>query len=230
MRAVRALLVLALLSAAALAGCGGSSGNGVASKSAREILAASTAAAEAASSVHIAGASAQGLLKLALDLQLSREAGHSQLDLLGTKFEVIRTGDTIYVKGSRRFYRQLGLDPTRIPTDTWVKVPNVTTRSAQLASLATLHQETRQLLTTTGAVTKGASTTIDGQPVIELKTNGRLYSGAIYVDTTGDPYPLQIVKKGRESSRITFSGWNEPISLSPPGQVVDITRLEHKGG
>jgi hypothetical protein len=225
-RIARALACMVLLGVAALVGCGGSSGNGVASKSAPQILAASTSAAANASSVHVAGESAQGRLKLAIDLRLSREGGHSKVSLLGTPFEVIRIGSTLYLKGGRAFYSQLGLDPAHIPQGTWVKASNDATQSGELASLADLRRETRQLLQTTGSVAKGPTTTIDGQPAIELKTSGRLYTGVIYVATSGQPYPLELERHGRETSHITLTDWNQGVTITPPVNTLDISQLD----
>ncbi len=69
------------------------------------------------------------------------------------------------------------------------------------------------MLSTSGNITKGASTTLAGQPVIELKTEGKLYKGRLYVKTTGEPYPVRLEKHGRETSLITFSAWND---TAPP--------------
>jgi hypothetical protein len=222
-------VVAVLVALAGFTGCGGSSGDGVASKSGAQILAASTAAAEHASSVHIVGESAQGRLKVALALELSREGGHSKVSLLGIPFEVIRADSALYVKGDRVFYRRLGLEPVRIPVGTWIKASGATAQSSQLASLATLRRETRQLLQATGSVTKGASSTVEGQPVIELKTSGRLYTGAIYVATTGQPYPVKLERHGRETSHMTFTHWNDPVALSAPTKAIEVSKLEAGG-
>jgi hypothetical protein len=227
-RTSRMLALAAVLVPALLVGCGGSSSNGVASKTPSEILAASRAAAEDASSVHIVGESAQGPLKLVIDMALSREAGHSRLNLLGSEFEVIRTGNTIYLKGSSHFYHQLGLDPAKVPANTWIKVTNTTSSSSGLASLANLRLETRQLLGSTGPVTKGANTSIGGQPAIELKTSGRLYTGAIYVATTGQPYPLKLERHGKETSHITMTSWNQPVSVSAPANSITVSQAGGK--
>jgi len=68
-------LVMALT---ALAGCGGSSsGNGVASKSPPEIIAAARAAADGASTVHVSGSTVTSGTPIALDLSLVAQVrGH----------------------------------------------------------------------------------------------------------------------------------------------------------
>ena len=69
-RIVTALVLCALAVALALAGCGGSSGNGIESKSASQILEATKAAASQAASVHIKGSIVTGGKPISLDMEL----------------------------------------------------------------------------------------------------------------------------------------------------------------
>jgi len=220
-RRPRARLVLAsALLSGLLAGCGGSSGNGVASKSTTEILAASRAAVQSASSVHVSGQSAQGPLKLTINLRLANSAGHAQVSVLGINFEVIRTGGTLYLKGGPAFYRQLGIT-TNVPPGAWIKVANPG-QAVGLTGYTELQSEVNRIATSANPPTKGAATTIDGEPVIELRTSGKLYSGRLYIATTGQPYPLALTKTGKETSDITFSGWDQPVTITAPTNTITI--------
>ena len=49
------------------------------------------------------------------------------------------------------------------------------------------------------------------------------------IAATGKPYPIQIIKQGRETGRTTFSGWNQPAALSAPPDAIALTTLEHRG-
>jgi hypothetical protein len=208
-----------------LAGCGGSSNNGVASKSAAEILAASKSAADSASSVHVAGKNSQGPLSITLNLDLASNGGRGQISVLGNAFELIRVGSTLYLKGNPAFYQRLGA-AAHPPPGTWLKAPS---KSGQLAQLAAFTEPTRELNTLLSTVgpAKGATTTINGQKAIELKESGKLYSGSLYVATTGKPYPIEIVKHGRETGQITFTGWNKPVSLTAPPSAIEISHEVH---
>lgn len=222
---------LALLTVAlALAGCGGSSDNGLASKSASEILAASKAAAHSASSVHIANKSSLGPLSLMLNVDLARPGGRGQVSVGELSFEVIRTGSTLYLKGNPAFEQSLrATTGLRAPHGEWLKVPINSARLAQLASVTDLSGELSRLLTRAGPISKGATTTVNGQQAIELKETTRLFSGSLYVATTGKPYPLQFVKSGRETGQTTFSGWNEPVSLTAPPNAIAGSQLGRGG-
>jgi hypothetical protein len=216
-------LALTLALAAVLGGCGGSSDNGVASKTASEILAASKSAAENASSVHVVSKSSQGPLTLTTNLQLSSNGGRGQISGLGLNFEVIRIGNTLYVKGSPAFQKRLA-GTTDLPPGSWLKAPANSGQLAQLAAFTNLPGELGRLLSSANPVTKGATTTINRQKTIELKQTGKIYTGQIYIATTGQPYPIQILKHGHETGQTTLTNWNQPITLTPPANTITISQ------
>ncbi len=213
----------------ALSGCG-SSDNGVSLKSGKEILAASKEAAQKASSVHVVGKSSQGPLTLAINLTLTDNGGRGHVSFLGLSFEAVRVGGTIYLKGSPAFYARVGAvlgKSLDVPTGTWLKGSAENGPLSQLAAFTDLSGELNRLLSTPGSVIKGASTTVKGQKVIELKEATKVYKGVLYVATTGKPYPVALVKNGgREKGRITFSEWDEPVSLTAPSPTMDVSTLK----
>ena len=198
---------------ATLPGCGSSSSpktNGIPERTATEAFEAAKQAAATASSVAIHGTSQAGGGRLRLDLQLNRRAGKGKITLLGTEFEVIRVGQALYVNGPRSLYAQLGIKK-QIPNGGWVKLP----AQNSLAALISLPGETTRIISAS-AVTKGTTTTVEGQPALELKTEGKLYKGRLYIKTTGQPYPIKLEKQGRETAQITFTGWDEPVTITAP--------------
>jgi hypothetical protein len=220
-RVTAAMTAAALLAAGVLAGCG-SSGNGVSAKEPKEILNASEAAIGKASSVTINSKSSVGPLSLSADLKLTRSGGgQATLNLVGIQFEVIRVGETVYLKGSPEFYRRLGV--TAPPSGTWLRGP-ATGRLGETAAFTNLTSQATRIISTGGMVTKGASTTVEGQPVIELKTEGKLYQGRLYIKTTGEPYPVKLEKSGRENSHTTFTNWNSTSPPTPPSATTPIAK------
>jgi len=212
---------LALLLAVALAGCGGSSGNGVTSKSPTEILAASKAGAVSATSVRVSSKNSQGPLLRTSNLELASNGGRAQVSAFGLAFELIRAGNTLYLRGTRAFYQRLGGSAAHVPQGAWLKAPaNGSVQLAQLAAFTDLSGELNRLLSTSGPTAKGATTTVNGQKAIELKETAKLFSRSLYVATTGKPYPIQLVNRGREAGLIRFSGWNEPVSLTAPPNAI----------
>lgn len=211
---------------AGLVGCGGSSDNGVASKSAREILAATRAAAQSASSVHVKSESGIGIAKLALDARLGKQQGHTRLSFAGLGVEEIRSGTTLYVKGNRPFNVRLeGQLGAKIPSGAWLQ--GAVDGSLPGTSLTDLAKEIPVILSVEGQLTKGPAITINGKPAVELKQRTQLFTSTLYVATTGQPYPLLLRKTGRETGETTFTSWNQPITVDPPANSIDITHLKH---
>ncbi len=210
-----------------LAGCGGSAGNGIASKTPTEILAASRAAATNATSVRVVSKVSQGPLTLAFNAQLASDGGRAQVSLTGFAFEVIRIGETVYLKGSPILYKRLGI-ALKVPQHRWLQAP-VSGQLGQLAAFTDLSGELNRLLPArNAALANGASTTLDGQHALGLNTTAKLFTGVLYVATTGKPYPIEFVKHGRETGQSTFSEWNKSITLKPPTNTVKLTQLERK--
>ena len=219
--------VLALAALATLAGCGGSSssGNGVTSKSANEILAATKAAASAATSVHVAGTLSSHGTPITLDMSLAAgKGGKGKLSENGLSFELIVVDETIYIKGSPAFYDHFGGSAAaQVFEGKWLKAPAGQGELASLASLANLGKILDQSLASTGTLAKGSTTTVNGQPAVELTDSTK--SGSLYVATTGAPYPVQIAKHGAETGKVSFSEWNKPVQLSPPANAIDLGKL-----
>ena len=220
--------------ALAVAGCGSSSsssssGNGVSSKSATEILAASKAAADSASSVHVAGTLTSNGTPITLNLSLaSGHGGRGQISEGNLSFNLIVIGDTIYIKGSPAFYSHFGgTAAAQLFQGKWLKAPVSGGELGSLAALTNFSQLLDQTLTGHGTLAKGATSTVAGQPVVELRDTS--HNGSLFVATSGKPYPIQIVKHGSETGHITFTGWNQPVSLSAPSGAIDLSQLQHAG-
>ncbi len=165
-----------------------------------------------------------------MNASLAKTASHAQISFLGIGFEAIRTGNTIYVKGNPAFDARLGsVLGIKIPPNTWLKGP-ATGTLAQAGAFTNINSELPLLLAGRGTVTKGATTKINGEPAIELKQAQKLYTGTLYVATTGQPYPILLRKTGRETGQTTFTAWNDPITVTPPTNATNINQLEHKTG
>jgi hypothetical protein len=226
---IRALPALALLALGlpALTGCGGSSsGNGVASKSANEIVSASKAAADEASSVHVSGSLVTSGAHVTLDLSLASGKGATgSLSENGKSFKLIMVGNTAYINASPAFYRQLGgAAAAQLLAGKWLKAPANTGEFAQLGQLASMSRLIDAVLSGHGKLAKGATTTIGGQSAIAVTDSSK--GGSLYVATTGQPYPLQISKTGSEGGKITFDRWNQPVSIKAPAKSIDVTELQ----
>jgi hypothetical protein len=218
-------------------GCGGSSSsssssssNGVADKSPADILAATKVAADAAKTVHVSGSIVSGGSPITLDMNLlAGKGGRGQLSESGLAFELIQVGKTVYIKGSPAFYKKIGgTAAAQLLQGKWLKAPASNSDFASLSQLTDLRQLVDQTLETHGSsLTKGGSSTIAGQKVVGItdKTKG----GTLYIATTGQPYPVQIVKTGSSGGKITFDRWNSSVTLAAPANAIDVAQLQHAG-
>lgn len=222
------VLVLAL---AVLAGCGGSSsGNNVASKSATEILTESKAAADSASSVHVSGAIRSGAAPVTIDLDLAAGKGaRGEISENGASFKLILVGGTAYISGSKAFYRSLGgAAAAQLLDGKWLKASATSGEFASFNSLGNMRQLIDTTLAAHGTLTKGATSTINGQQAIAITDTNK--TGTLYVATTGKPYPIAITKGGSENGKITFSNWNQPVTITAPPNSVDLSELKALAG
>ncbi|ADB51771.1 hypothetical protein [Conexibacter woesei] len=199
--------------------------NGVADKSADEVLAASLAAAKSASAMHVAGES-DGTT---IDLSLVKGEGASGSIAQGTnRFELLTVGDEIYLRGSDEFYRSLGGEAVvRLLAGKWLKVSAGDRQFGSFAAFTDMDKLLTEALRPEGTIEKGEVETVDGTEVVPL-TNGR--EGTLYVAATGDPFPVKITPGGARRGEIVFDGWNEPVELTAPTDAIDIEELSRAAG
>jgi hypothetical protein len=217
-----------LLLACAASACGGgssSSGNGVDSKSANAIVTSALSAIDNAKSAHISGrvVSAQSPIKLDLDL-VSGKGGKGSMSEGGLGFKIVVLNHEVYINGSPAFWKHFGgAAAAQVFQGKWLKAP-ASGQFASLAQLSDLHTLLGTVLSTHGKLTKTGTTKINGQSAVGVRdtTNG----GTLYVATTGQPYPLEILKGGTQGGRITLGNFNNSVSLTPPANAIDISKFK----
>jgi hypothetical protein len=220
-----AALALIALAVAACGSSGGGSSNGVASKSPDQIVADATSAVASANSVHVSGKVLSSGQNVTLDLSLvNGKGGKGSMSQNGLGFQIVAVGPEVYINGSSAFWSKFaGSTAAGLLSGKWLKAP----ATGQLSSLATLTDVSKlfnQLLSSHGTLAKGKSTTVQGQQVIPVNdtTNG----GTLYVATTGKAYPIEISKSGSEGGKLVFDHFNQPVSLTPPANAIDISQLK----
>ena len=230
-RCLHATAALCLLAVAfALAGCGGSSsGNGVESKSATQILEAAKTAAAQAKSVHIDGTIRSGGKPVSLDMQLlAGKGGKGKISQEGFTIQLIQVNGAVYINGSASFYDHVGGSAAaQLLQGKWLKAPANSGELASLAELTNLGKLIGTALAGHGTLAKGTTTTIEGQKAIAIDDTTK--GGTLYVATSGAPYPLEIAKSGAESGKVVLDGWNQPVTLSAPAGAIDIGKLQKAG-
>lgn len=222
-------LAVLLVAVGLLAGCGGSdkpASNGVAAKTADEIIADVDAATKEATSVYVHGSGTSDGTPIELDLHIVANEGGAGSVLVGElEFEMVRIGDQAYFKGGDDFWQQFGGDAAaELLRGRWLSASATTGDFASFTSLTDLAELFTALLGDHGALEKGEETTVGDAPAIGVtdKSDG----GILYVATTGKAYPLQVTGGPDNPGTIVFESWDEPYELTAPESPIDISKLK----
>lgn len=215
-----ALAVAALV----LTGCGSDKpkDNGVAAKSATDIVAAAKAAVKAKGSVHVVGTGSLEGAAMTFDARIRTkdDAGTGTLTVKGARIDLVRLGDKLYIKGDQAFFTAQGLPATLVSrvAGKWLVSA---AGSGPLADLGTFFS-LDELLKPEGTIEKGIRTTIHGRAVIEVKDTSQDNPGSLYVRTTGDPVVEQITSSGTDKATLDFTEYGVKVDVTAPAGAVDL--------
>lgn len=201
--------------------------NGIAEKSAEEILTAAQEAARAATAVRVSGE----IEEVRLDLSIVKgEGAIGSMSQAGAEFELVVNGDQVFVKGSDEFYDQLGGgQATEQLSGKWLQVPSTDDDFGSIAQFADMDRLLGEILDPSAdRLTKGETEDVDGTPAIGITAD----RGTLFVATEGEPLPLKLTGAADRPGEMTFSDWNEPAELTTPdpADVVDIAELQRGAG
>lgn len=203
--------------------------NGVAALPADDILIRARTALRTATAVRIRGVVEDGRERISLDIRYSGADASGVIGQRGQVLEFRRLGAVVYLKGDRRFWLANGGEAVaRLLAGAWLKVPMTDKELGDFTELTDLTKAAANLLPPAGTLTTGGRKVVGGVPAIGLDANA-LAGGALYVATTGKPYPLLIEAEPGSAgeNRLAFSeyGKRRPVTPPPAGQVIDSTAL-----
>jgi hypothetical protein len=193
--------------------------NGLASKSPREILAATAIALRGAKSVHMKGTTVDGHDVIGLDMTLARNAASGKMrgPVNGKMvlMQVISVGGRLYLRGPQLWQAVGGQAAARRIGSRWVITPQAGAPDVAFLSLSAF---AKQVLKPKGKVVKGKPAVIAGQPVITLIDSGD--RSVLYVAATGEPYPLRMAQAGGKR-HVDLAGYNVPVTIARPASALD---------
>jgi hypothetical protein len=221
--------VLALaVTAALLAGCGGSSRaakpNGEASKLPGRVLTDARAAAASATFAHVSGSVTSSGTPITLDLSMVRgEGAKGSMSTDDLQFDLVRIGDTAFIRGSDAFYEHFaGSGIAQLLHGKWIKAPITKGRFSSLAPLTSIDLLLGKISANHGKLVNDGTKTYEGKQVIAIRDTSD--NSRLYVSASGRPYPVALVGgKASRSGTITFGQWSKRVSLSAPNGAVDIS-------
>lgn len=205
--------------------------NGVDQLAATEILTKAKAALAKASSVHVSGTSSGDGAELRLDLQVSgTKGGHGTIITGNNKIEVLRIGQTLYLKADGEALSGLAGNPeaAKLLVGKYLKGSATDAKLKDLADFTSLSEMATNFLDPGGKISKTERKTIRGMPAIGLLDDSA-DGGVMYVSLQGEPYPLQLTPgpKSTEQGTLDFLDYGKPVELTEPpaDQVVDLDKL-----
>jgi hypothetical protein len=217
--AIAALVLLAL------AGCGGGSkSNGEAGKSPEQVVRDAQQAATGAPSVHVSGHITDNGTPLAVDLTIVKgKGGKGTMAESGATFQLVRIGNTAYIKGSDAFLRRVaGAGAAALLHGKWLKGSATSGRLAALTPLTDTQKLFKSALGQHGKLANKGETTYQGQKVVEIDDTTE--GGKLYVAAQGTPYPVALAGSKQQGS-LQFDQWGAGATISAPQGAVDLSQL-----
>ena len=151
-----------------------------------------------------------------LDVVIAGKNMKGTINLGVVKLDIVQVDGAAYVKAGDDFWKTFlpaQQQATLLPmvSNKYVKIPAASAKSFDFSA--------KEILKPEGTVTKGEPTTINGTSAITLLDGDK---GKLFVATTGEPYPLQMVSDG---NTIDFTEVGAAVTITAPSaaEVFDLS-------
>ncbi|GGT26177.1 hypothetical protein [Streptomyces chromofuscus] len=151
------------------------------------------------------------------------------------KADLIKTGDTIYMRYDEAFLRAQSKGEAEAEVDAvvdmlagkWTKTSATGEDAMDIASFCDLDTMLGGAEDVNSDATRGKTTTVDGSPAITLREKDGKDRYTVYVATEGKPYLLRLDSSSAgERGTLVFSDFDEPVpAQKPSGEVLDLDEL-----
>jgi hypothetical protein len=196
----------------------GARGGALDGLSADQIASRATADLKVVSSVHVKGSVQSSGQNIALDLTLGTQGCDGTMGIGGEgSFVLLKIGKTLWIKPDDKFWKHAagsaGSALTDLVSGKYIK-PSA--KGSSLASIGALCDPAQFAKSFGGNMTgmvKGTSTTIAGQPALQIKDSGDAASAYVTVDAKPEFLRLD---GGGGNGRLDFANYNAPLHLTPP--------------
>ncbi|WP_405860471.1 hypothetical protein OG407_22030 [Streptomyces sp. NBC_01515] len=151
------------------------------------------------------------------------------------KADMVKSGDTIYMKYDEAFLRAQSDGESKADTDAvvdmmagkWTKMSAKGADAKDIASFCDLNSMLGGAADGNSDATRGKTTTLDGTPAIALHEKDGKDSYTLYVATEGKPYVLRIDSvSAKDPGTLTFGEYEKPVpAKKPTGKILDLDKL-----
>ncbi|MFE7762579.1 hypothetical protein [Streptomyces sp. NPDC057438] len=148
--------------------------------------------------------------------------------------ELIKVGDTLYMKYDEAFLRAQSKDSSKEEADMvvdmlagkWTKTSAAGEDSKDMANFCDLDTVLADFEDVDSNATRGKTAEVDGTPAIVLNEKDGKDSYTLYVATKGEPYLLRVVSKSaKEPGDLVFTDFDKPVpAKAPKGKVIDMDK------
>lgn len=186
--------------------------------SADEIASRATADLKVVSSVHVKGSVQSSGQNIALNLSLGSQGCTGTMGIGGQgSFVLLKIGKSLWIKPDDKFWKHAaGSDGSALIDLVSGKYIKPSAKGSSLASIGALCDPAKFAKSfgsnMTGMV-KGTTTTIAGQPALQIKDSGDAASAFVTVDAKPEFLRLD---GGGSNGKLDFTDYNAPLHLTPP--------------
>ncbi|GGV50030.1 hypothetical protein [Streptomyces griseoflavus] len=149
--------------------------------------------------------------------------------------ELIKTGDTVYLRYDEKFLRAQSEGEPRGEVDAavallagkWMKTSATGADAEDLAGFCDLGEVLGGAEKGDADAARGAVTTIDGTPAITLTAQDGEDRFTLYVATEGEPYLLRLDSaSATDPGTLSFTDYGTPVAAKKPtGEILDLDTL-----
>jgi hypothetical protein len=169
---------------------------------------------------------------------LATHAGRQNIIRSGSEqAQVMVVGGVAYISGNQAalvHYFGFPAAVARKVGTRWVSIPSSSSAYSTVAGDATLPSAMGNLAIA-GKLTQTAPTTVNGEPVIGIRTDDTITGSprstlvaTLYLSRTSKPLPVRATytySKGGTAT-ITFSDWGEKVTLKAPAHSIPLSQLK----
>lgn len=195
------------------------SGNPLAGLTADQIASKATADLKAVSSVHMTGSVTDSGQTYVMNLVMGTKGCHGTLSVKGEgSFTLLQIGKKLWIKPDNQFWKYAAGSSAapaimQIVGGKYIRPSAKDTSLNSLGALCSPSQFASSFEGQMSGMVKGKTTTISGQPALQIKDTGDPYSA--YVTISARPEFLRF-DGGSSGNRLNFTGYNTPLRLTPP--------------
>jgi hypothetical protein len=151
------------------------------------------------------------------------------------KADLIKVGDTVYMKYDEAFLRAQSKGEKKSDVDAavallagkWTKMSAKGEDAKDIAGLCDLDTVLGEADDVDSDALRGKTTTVNGTPAIVLHEQDGKERYTLYVATEGEPYLLRVDSTSTtDPGTLTFSEYDEPVPAQKPGgEILDLDAL-----